>query len=674
MKCKTLINLFVLGILTGMPSIVMAKGKKDSLILSRIYEYHNTHKAQIDSLRDYVYLRQRFNVERRNPTLWLIPTMYVMAKDPREYIRESYNHVTYLNRHQLEVNRQLLSGTISGNRNAITPLRNLATPTIYDQAIYDGYMLSPFSKYNRKYYRYKQSLQADGTTRLDFRPKLYNTQLLNGYAIVDTADGHIIRTVLNGEFDWVSFRTEIRQNPADSLLMPTLTRCTTAATFKFIGNRISTLMSADFGCPPMPDSIQHQSNRELMDSLRPEPLSEADKEVYARYDEANRADSAKNDSLPRKTNLLKKIFWDTIGETLVTPIESESEQVYFSISPVINPLYVSYSDTHGLSYMMTLGFQYIFSPHRYITLDPELGYNFKIRQFFFNCPLRVVYNPKRNGYGEIIFANGNRIGNASIQNAISELNRDTIQFTDEGLTRFNDTYLRVYNNIMVFDGFDVESGFVVHHRDAVHKDVMRRYSLPTYYRSVAFMLGLNIQPWKRGPLLCIDWERSFRGVAKANIDYERWEIDAQWKRRMPGLRLLNMRLGAGWYSQKKENYFLDYENFRKTNLPSGWEDNWSGEFQLLDDDAFNRSNYYVRANVSYDSPLIAAVWVPYLGKFIEKERFYVNGVLMQQSRPYFEIGYGFTNRYFSVGAFAGFSGIEYQRMGIKFDFELFRRW
>ena len=658
-KCKTLINLIVLGILTGMPAIAMAKGKKDSLILDRIYQYVEAHSTWPDSVRNNVYMRYRFNVERRNPTLWLIPTMYEIARKSREYIRETYNDVTHMKLHRMEVNRQLLSSTIPYNRRSMPTLRDLMTPIIYAEEINDGHILSPFNKHNRRYYRFRQSEQSDSTTRLDFWPKHYNTQLVNGYAIVDTHTGHIIRTIINGEFDMISFRTEIKQSSKEWPL-PTPEKCTTAATFNV---------------PPLPDSIQHRDSRELMDSLRPVPLSETDKRIYAQYDEANAPDSAAlADTIPKKPNLLKKIFWDTIGETLVTPIEKESKQVYFSISPIINPLYVSYSDTRGLSYKIALGFQYIFSPHRYINLDPDLGYNFKIRQFYFYCPLRVVYNPKRNGYAEVIFANGNRIGNGTVQKAISETNKDTIQFKDDRLTKFNDTYLRVFNNIMTLERVDVEAGFVLHHRSAVNKDEMLRYNLPTYYRSVAFMLGLNIQPWLRGPLLCLDWERSFKGVAKANLDYERWEMDIQWKHKIPGLKILNLRLGAGFYSQKHENYFLDYENFQKTNLPGGWDDNWSGDFQLLDDDAFNASNYYVRANVSYDSPMLVATRLPLVGKLIEKERFYVNAVQMQASRPYYEVGYGFTCRFVSIGAFAGFSGLHYRSAGFKFDFELFRRW
>ena len=165
----------------------LSAAKKDTLILGRIFEYQQAHNADIKGIEDNVYAKFRFNVERRNATLWLIPTMDVLCKDPREYIRESYNKVIFNDPHDFDIRSQVLSGTIRKNRKALPTLIDFATPNIYDIALYEGHMLSPFNKVNRRYYHYTQKQQNDSTTRLDFRPKHYNTQLLNGYAIIETA-------------------------------------------------------------------------------------------------------------------------------------------------------------------------------------------------------------------------------------------------------------------------------------------------------------------------------------------------------------------------------------------------------------------------------------------------------------------------------------------------------
>ena len=158
--------------------------------------------------------------------------------------------------------------------------------------------------------------------------------------------------------------------------------------------------------------------------------------------------------------------------------------------------------------------------------------------------------------------------------------------------------------------------------------------MPTVYTSFAQMMGVKILPWEKGPLFTFTWERGIKNIFSSNISYERWESDAQWKIRMPGLRLLSLRAGYGTYSHREQNYFVDFDNFQETNLPDGWDDDWTGDFQLLNGSEFNRSNYYIRANATYESPLMIASWLPYVGKYIEKERFYINSVLLERSRPY----------------------------------------
>lgn len=665
------------GMLFCMPVSVVGKEKNDTLILNRIYEYLKANRSEFKPLVDNVYMKFRYNVEKRNFGLWLIPNTYVLAKDPREYIRETYTKATFTDTHHFDVNAEVVTGTMRGDRIGMKTLLDFMTPNIYNMAFYDGHVLSPFNKWNRHYYHFTQIRLMNGATRLDFRPKLYNTQLLNGYAVVETETGRILRTVLNGEFDMITFRTEITQSEDEGReLMPA--KCNTAATFRFMGNRVSVLFNAFYNCPTnLSDSINSISSREMMDSIRPVPLNRLDKQIYETYDrEHAAADSiAALDTIPHKTNFWKKIFWDTIGETLVTPIDAEARNASFRIYPIINPLYADYSPTKGFRYKMKLRTTFRFSDHRYLNIEPTIGYNFKQSQLYFNIPIRMVYNPKRNGYAEIIYGNGNRIYNSTVIEEINEAHLDTIDFSNTHMDEFRDNYLRLFNNIMIFDWLDIETGIFVHQRKSIVPEMMRQYGVPEEYRSFAPTIGIKLQPWlNKGPLFSFDWEESIKGVNQSNLEYTRWEFDAQWKYKIPGLRVLNMRLGTGLYTSKSTEYFLDFSNFHDENLPEGWNDDWSGNFQLLGGREYNESKYYIRTNVSYESPLLLATWIPYLGKYIEKERFYISGVLLERSRPYYEIGYGFTNRYISAGAFASFRNTKFEEFGVKFDFELFKRW
>ena len=72
-----------------------------------------------------------------------------------------------------------------------------------------------------------------------------------------------------------------------------------------------------------------------------------------------------------------------------------------------------------------------------------------------------------------------------MKEALKEEYPDSIDFDDTDLDKFKDTYLQVFNNIMVFDWFDVETGIVYHYRKALDKATMQQYNMPTSYRSLA---------------------------------------------------------------------------------------------------------------------------------------------------------------------------------------------
>lgn len=141
------------------------------------------------------------------------------------------------------------------------------------------------------------------------------------------------------------------------------------------------------------------------------------------------------------------------------------------------------------------------------------------------------------------------------------------------------------------------------------------------------------------------------------------------------LKAISLRVGSGFYTSKsRTSYFLDYTNFREENIPGGWNDDWTGEFQLLNSNWYNASEYYVRTNATYESPLMLLSRIPYVGRLMEIERIYVNTLFVEHLHPYIECGYGFTNRFFSMGLFLATRNADFEGIGCRFGFELFRDW
>ena len=675
MKCAIKFTI-LLGVLTGMPSFLLAKDRTDSLLIDRIFQYQKTVPDSFNGMERNVYMKYQYDIKRRNAVMWLIPTMYPLAKGDRRFLMESYSRVTFNDVDDYNTRQQIVWGTVPRYRKAMSPVLEFLKPNLYAETLYPDHTLSPFNRYNRQYYRYTTEPFGEKRSKVAFRPRYNNnTQLVRGFAYADNETGRITKVVFEGDFDGISFHTEAAMGDEGvSSLLPKM--CYSEARFHFAGNRVSATFEASYNQPvTLSDTLINNHSRELIDSLRPYPLTDHERSIYAEYDSLHpkRQVTVDTVSQQKKGNTIVNVF-DVIGENLVTSIRARNEKGSLRIYPLLSPQYLSYSSRYGIAYKIRMKSDYHFNAHRYFDFNPQLGYNFKFKKFYYTLPLRFTYNPKRDGFIELVYGNGNRTRHSSVVNEIEREHNDTLDTSGLDLDMFDDSHLRLTNNIMAFDWIDIETGFAFHRRKAYYPERMRQFGKPTEYRSFAPVLSLKLRPWTLGPVFTIDYERGITGVNKSNIDYERWEFDTSIKRELQSMRKINVRVGGGFYSRKRGNYFVDYDNFRDNNLPEGWDDDWTGNFQLLNSRWYNESQYYVRTNLSYDSPLLLLSWVPVLGHFMERERIYLSALSIEHTRPYFELGYGFTTRFVSIGMFANFLNAEPNSFECKFTFELFRRW
>ena len=672
----------MVGMFIFMPTICFSQEKKDSTILEKMWSYKRNFASNNIGGTTNSYMRYTLNTERRNFTMFLIPTLYAVAKGDRKYISESYGKMGIENTHSFKTQSQVISNTIPHDRQVSEAFTDYLTPNIYDQTLYEDRLLSPFYRSNRFYYRYRIENVNGNLVHVSFRPKLKNTQLVKGYALVNKNTGRVVYTMYDGEFDMLKFHIDVILGTDDtSSILPQ--RCASDLYFNFMGNRISSHFLATYNAPTtLPDSLNEYESRPMMETLRTFQLNDEEKEIYRQHDEekaleevSRKKEKELEDTLKPKRRTLGDVLWD-IGDRLVTSSHADAMGADFSLSPILNPQYISYSRSRGLSYKIQLGVRYSWNKKRYLTINPQIGYNFKIKQFFHYTPIRMTYNPKRNGYAELIIANDNRISHYSIKQAIRNMYPDIEEKDIDrvNVNYFSDNYIKALNNVVAYDWLEIKAGVVYHIRKADNVQAMRDFNMPTSYRSFAPTLTLHISPWRRGPYLTVNYERSIKGILGSNLEYERYEFDASHKFKLDRLRRVNLKAGFGLYTNKETSYFLDYANFRDQNLPGGWEDEWTGNFQLLNSEWYNTSRYYLRGHASYESPLLVCSFLPLVGKYIERETIYFSLLSIQHTRPYAEIGYGVTTRFVSIGAFASFLNAKPKEFGLKFTFELFRKW
>jgi hypothetical protein len=241
---------------------------------------------------------------------------------------------------------------------------------------------------------------------------------------------------------------------------------------------------------------------------------------------------------------------------------------------------------------------------------------------------------------------------------------------------FKNSFFRTELGIDITSTIGVMAGLSLYTRTPVNEEGFRLAGKPLKYRSFSPIIALKAHPkWASKPEFCLSYEQGVKGIFNSDSEYGRIEFDATQQFSMRQLRSLYLRYGGGMYVHNHSgNYFLDYYNFRQENIPPGWHDDWKGEFRLLDSHWYNSSDYYLRLNTTYESPLMMLTYVPIIGQIVEKERLYFSLLKVRRLSSYAELGYGFTNRIFSFGIFTGFSNKHYEGFGFRIGLELFEDW
>lgn len=643
-----------------------------------------------DTVRSNVYLKYHFNVPRRNFTMLTIPNLFHIAHgEQREFLGEMYSTVVATKRRDVSSLCHVHVSTIRHRRNTLANVRDYVSVRPYESTLVGDHLLSPFRPSNRQFYRYRVEMVDSATATVTITPRLFNTQLVSGTATIDPTTGRMLCASLEGEYDMIRFKLDLTMGP-DGRASLRVQRCDLDATVRFIGNKLTAQFTCISDLPTtLPPTLVNVDSIELMRQLRPVPLSPTDLHAIAYLDSLNalhageQPDTLVVDTLPRRSEWLKHTgdaVWDAIQDNMLSTLHANfgnAERHRFSVGPIFNPLYFDYSKSRGLIYRTKMDFYLRMGHNSRLQWELRGGYAFKDHLIYFDTPMTWYFNERRNGYLQVAVANGNRISTSDVLEQVKQMHRgDTIDFDRMNLSYFKDLSFRTTLNYGFSSRLSGQLGFVFHRRSAVSKYDFNLVGKPNVYHTFAPMLELTWTPLgRRGPVLTADYEQGLRRVFGGDIGYSRCEFDGQWIVPLHCTRTLSLRAGVGFYLSKSgQRYFLDYAYFRRNNLPGGWNDDWSGEFELLRSEWYNASDYYVRFNGTYESPLLLFCRMPWIGALMERERIYFSALAVRNYFPFVEFGYGFTNRLCSVATFFAFSPHGYEGFGFKFGFELFSDW
>ena len=653
-------------------------------VLDSIFHFRQSLGQLPDSVKSSAYLKYNVNVLKRNLTMFFVPKVDVLISGTRRTLGESINKVTFYEGDKTDSKVLLNSYTLSrsGARN-VPSLINYLTPYIYNQTIFKSYIFSPFHRTNRSLYRYKLKMLGSWA-ELSFKPKIKNPQLIKGKALINPANGQVLTTTFKCDFRMYKLQFNIQMNDgtepladpngeAVAALLPK--RCNIEAYMRFLWNKIDIKYENTYEPDiNLPDTISNTRDHKAMSQLRPYPLTEEEEELYQKYDSLQQKQRQEAQEMTgKKKKLTMKRIWNDYGKQLFRTHTAELGNADLRLNPLIDPMQLLHSSTKGFIYRIKTRAVVRLGENAALTFAPNGAYNFRRKRCYYELPLSWEFNTQKNAHIQMNMYNTDPISNTGIKYEVKKVK-------DKDAIEFDSLNLEYYHNMrLVFDfqysfrpwnQFNVGANF--YRRSPMHKGYINKEgNIEKTNFTFAPFVEWTQRLWEKGPTLNINYEQGIMNVMGSTNSYGKQETDITWKLPLKKLRTVSLRLGGGCYIFNNRNRFLDFNKFRDNNLQDTWNDKWTSDFQLIDRRWYNASDFYIRNNVTYESPLMLASWLPVVGRHVRMERVYVNNLVVEDFHPYTELGYGFATKAFSFAAYTSFMNGKYNSIGCRFSLEFY---
>lgn len=691
------------------------------LILKNIFQYSPFYARAVDEYKAELYLKGRIKVHKSNKLIRHIPSMFRLEKGVDDYMLESVSEMHFVAPDVYNRKVKAMSTTFPREKGQIVDLTDFLNMNIYSSSIMTDKLLSPLDQKSSRYYHYLLDTVADIRGRHQYKilviPKFEGTQLVNGYIWVDGMDWTIHETYMEGKFDVITFKLHtIMGDSGDEEFLPV--RLNLNVEFKFMGNHLemdagawmkynSVVFTKDgkrkksnkkhfhdltevyqLTC----DTTKLITDKEKFEKLRPFPLTDEEDSLYNAW-AVRKADKEIEKTLNKKKKSTE--FWGQVGDALVTNYNVNISGIgNVRCSPLINPVMLSYSHSKGVSYKQKFKYNRLFPNGRMLKITPQIGYNFTHKDLYLKGSVSFLYWPEKQGSFDVDAGNGNRIYSSVVLDKLKAMPDSLFDFEDMDLDYFKDIYMNAFHVVEPVNGLKIKTGVSMHWRYLVNSkreelmdifDKIERMKIRSEYNSFSPRIRIEWTPGmyyymngrrkmnvkSKMPTFILDYERGLKGVFGSADAHERWEFDVQQQIKLNQIRTFAYRVGGGLFTRMDNMYFVDFVNFRRSNIPEGWNDEIGGTFQLLDGRWYNSSRQYWRGHMTYESPFILLRPLNKWLGMIQHERLYAGILFMPHLNPYVELGYGIETHVFDAGVFINSINGKYDTVGFKFTFELF---
>lgn len=698
-------------------------------ILHNIFNYASRYSRLIDEYDAELYIKAYLHVHKSNHWVRYVPSMIRFEKGVKDYINESVSEIHYTAPDIYDRKIKANVSTFPKNKGQITDVYDYINLNIYSATMMTNKILSPLDRANKKYYKYYMDsiVPNEKAYRYKIRivPKFKSTQLVSGYMWVKEHSWNIQTIYIEGIYDVILFKMKVDMgDKGNEEFVPV--HYDLDLRFKFAWNDLQMKATADMAYKNIKlydefakrrkrrnkhrhdltksytlsvDTTKLINTQKEFEQFRPKPLSSDELALYFSY-YMRQADMEKKKYKKQRLRTKSQVFWGQVGDMLTDNYYLNLKGIgNVKCSPLLNPFLLDYSHSRGWSYRQKFKYNRFFTnSERMLRVAPQIGYNFKDKQLYLKLNTEWQYWPQKQGSIELTAGNNRRIFSSMVIDQLKEWPDSTFNMNKKDMDYFKDINVELMNSIEVVNGLTIKLGINMHHRTLVNKSSIelrhpmtdkewaKLRNIDYSYNSFAPRIVVQWTPhqyyYMNGkrkmnlpsvlPTFSIDYERAFPRIFGCRGTYERIEVDIRQHIKLTSIRSISYRLGGGAFTRHRGMYFVDFENFRRHNVPEDWNDEIGGTFQLLASRWFNTSRRYIRGHFTYESPFILLRPLnKWLGR-VQVERLYLGLLRMPGIKSYVELGYGIGTHIFDAGVFVNNMNGNKMGVGCKFTFELFR--
>ncbi len=403
----------------------------------------------------------------------------------------------------------------------------------------------------------------------------------------------------------------------------------------------------------------------------------------------------------RSHNLFRRLPQRLVGSSDVNAFGTD-----LHIYGPLNPASVGYDKINGITLRERLRWSHLWNNGQSLILRPEVGFSFGLQELRYKFETQYIYAPARRAGLRLLLQNGNSGFPSKFRNAVNDRlddyltqleedgkhvwNKDEINFDDLNLEYYRRYEFRLEHSVEISNGLMLFVGSTYNYRRPVrhgsramskeHIDqlVDRFYADMNPYLRLEwtprqyyhFDRGQKFYLASRYPTMELELAQGVYGFCGSTSNYSRLELDMHQCIPLGPIRSLSYHVGGGAFFRLKDENFINYTYFSRSQYPDRWETHIGGVFSLLDDYWYNSSPGYIQSHFMYETPFMLLHHIRPIAKYVIKERLYVSHLWADGKNFYSEFGYGMGNNYFNVGLFCSFTGLQLIDVGVKFAIEI----